>query len=491
MIDYTTWCALREGAEKHLTPEQLAKALQLNVKTVRRWIGRPYAPRQAVRKGSKLDPFKGRIVRWLETHPLSAQQVFQRLRDEGYGGGISIVKDYVRAIRPRPREAFLSLAFAPGEAAQVDWGEFGSIAVGNTRRRLSFFVMVLAWCRQMYVEFTLSQSMEQFLAAHVNAFNALGVPRKVMVDNLRCAVLRHPRGERAEFNPRYLDFARHYGFEAVACAVAKGNEKGRVERGVGYVKGNFLNGLDLPDFAALNPAVQVWLESVANVRLHRETHKRPVDLWAEERPHLQTVNPRPFDVGRVLALGANRQFRVNFETNHYSVPARFAGSPVTVKAYPDRLCIYHNEELIARHPRSFERHRDIEDPDHPKVLVAQRRHARDAHVLKRFLGLSPLAAKYHVGLIERRGNALAHVRKIVALAEIHGDEPVQRAMADALEFEAFSSEYIAHLIDARERKLPEASPLVLMRRQDALDLELPPADLSAYAKVIGDDHGND
>ena len=491
MIDYATWCAIRDGIDQHLTAEQLATALQLDVKTVRRWIGRPYEQRQSAKRQSKLDPFKGRIVRWLETHPLSAQQVFQRLRDEGYGGGISIVKDYVRLIRPKPREAFLTLAFAPGEAAQVDWGEFGTIAVGDTRRRLSFFVMVLAWSRQMYVEFTLSQTMEQFLAAHVNAFNALGVPRKVMVDNLRCAVLRHARGERAEFNPRYLDFARHYGFEVVACAVAKGNEKGRVERGVGYVKGNFLNGLDLPDFVAINPAACVWLESVANVRVHRETHQRPVDLWMEERTHLQAVNPRPFDVGRVLTLRANRQFRVSFEANRYSVPARFAGSQVTVKAYPDRLCLYYDEELIARHVRSFERHRDIEDPDHPKALVAQRRHARDAHVLKRFLALSSLAAKYHAGLLERRGTAMAHVRKIVALAEIHGDEAVQRAMTDALSFEAFSSEYIAHLIEARERKLPEASPLQLMRRQDVLDLELPPADLSAYAKVIGDDDGND
>jgi hypothetical protein len=115
MIDYATWCAIRDGVEKHLTPDQMAGALKLNVKTVRRWIGRAYAQRQSARRDSKLDPFKGRIVRWLEAHPLSAQQVFQRLRDEGYGGGISIVKDYVRAIRPRPREAFLSLAFAPGE----------------------------------------------------------------------------------------------------------------------------------------------------------------------------------------------------------------------------------------------------------------------------------------------------------------------------------------------------------------------------------------
>ncbi|MGB8143901.1 MAG: IS21 family transposase, partial [Chromatiaceae bacterium] len=175
------------------------------------------------------------MVGWLDAQPLSAQQVYQRLCEAGYAGGVSIVKDYVRRIRPRPREAFLTLAFAPGELAQVDWGDGGTIAVGDSRRRLSFFVMVLAWSRQMYVEFTLSQTMEQFLAAHINAFNALGVPKKVMVDNLRCAVLRHVRGEPAQFNPRYLDFARHYGFEIVACAPAKGNEKGRVERGVGYV----------------------------------------------------------------------------------------------------------------------------------------------------------------------------------------------------------------------------------------------------------------
>ena len=481
MINYATWAAISDGVGKRLTAAQLAVSLGLDVKTVRHWIGRPYTPRQPVRRPSKLDPFKGRIVGWLDAHPLSAQQVFQRLCDNGYAGGISIVKDYVRAVRPRPREAFLTLAFAPGDVAQVDWGEFGTIAVGDTRRRLSFFVMVLAYSRQMYVEFTLSQTMEQFLAAHVNGFNALGVPKKVMVDNLRCAVLRHARGEAAQFNPRYLDFARHYGFEPVACAVAKGNEKGRVERGVGYVKVNFLAGLELPDFAALNPAAQVWIESVANVRLHRETHRRPVDLWAQERAQLQAVNPRPFDVGRVLVVRANRQFRVTFEANRYSVPARFAGAQITLKAYPDRLCIYHGEDLIARHARSFERHRDIEDPDHPKALVAQRRHARDAQVLGRFLALTPLAVRYYAGLVERRGQALVHVRKIVALADIYGDEAVVRALTDALSFEAFSSEYVAHLIEARSRQLPQASPLTLMRRQDVLELELPPADFSAYS----------
>ena len=481
MIDYATWCAIRDGLAKHLGVRQVARDLGLNVKTVRRWRERPYAPRATMPRTSKLDPFKGRIVGWLDAHPLSAQQVFQRLCEAGYEGGISIVKDYVRRIRPRPHAAFLTLAFAPGEVAQVDWGEWGSIAVGNTRRRLSFFVMVLAYSRQLYVEFTLSQSMEHFLAAHINAFDALGVPRRVMVDNLRSAVLAHVRGEPPRFNPRYLDFARHYGFEVVACNVAKGNEKGRVERAVGYVKGNFLNGQELPAFAALNPAVRLWLETVANVRLHRETQRRPVDLWAEERAHLQPVNPRRFDVAQVLAVRADRQFRVTFETNRYSVPARFAGAQLTLKAYPEHLCLYHDQDLIARHVRCWERHCDVADPDHAKALVAQRRHAQDAHALQRFLALCPQAPKYHEGLLERRGHALSHVRKILALADIHGTETVARAMADALDFAAFSSEYIAHLIQARARQLPQPSALVLMRHQDVLELELPPADLSPYA----------
>jgi transposase len=490
MIDYATWCAIRDAFANRLGARQVARELGLNVKTVRRWRERPYAPRAGTPRASKLDPFKGRIVGWLDAHPLSAQQVFQRLCEAGYTGGIGIVKDYVHRIRPRPREAFLTLAFAPGEVAQVDWGEWGSIAVGETRRRLSFFVMVLAYSRQLYVEFTLSQTMEHFLAAHINGFHALGVPRKIMVDNLRSAVLEHGRGEPPRFNPRYLDFARHYGFEVVACNVAKGNEKGRVERAVGYVKGNFLNGQELPSFAALDPAVRLWLDTVANVRLHRDTRRRPAELRAEERAHLQPVNPRRFDVARVLAVRADRQFRVTFETNRYSVPARFASSQLTLKAYPEHLCLYQDHELVARHVRCWERHRAIADPDHAKALVAQRRHAQDAHALARFLALSPQAPKYHEGLLERRGDALSHVRKILALADIHGAEAVARAMADALDFAAYSSEYVAHLIQARTRQLPQPSALVLMRRQDLLELELPPADLSPYAipDTEGDGH---
>ena len=230
MIDYETYCKIRDHRDRQgLSITQTAQALGLHPETVSKWSRRErYEQRAPVKRGSQLDPYKGMIVRWLEAHPFSAQQIFQRLREAGYRGGLTIVNMYVRRIRPPKRKAFLKLTFAPGECAQIDWGEYGSIGVGSTRRRLSFFVMVQCYSRQMYVEFTVSQTMEHFLGCHERAFAVLGVPTKIMVDNLKSAVLRRLTGMAPVFNPRYVDYARHHSFEIAPCNVAAGNEKGSV-----------------------------------------------------------------------------------------------------------------------------------------------------------------------------------------------------------------------------------------------------------------------
>jgi len=427
-----------------LTITQTARALGLHPETVSKYSrSEHYRQRPGVKRGSRLDQYKGLIVRWLDTHPLSKQQIFQRLREAGYCGGLTVLKDYLRTIRPPRQKVFLKLAFTQGECAQVDWGEYGSIAVGSTRRKLSFFVMVLCYSRQMYVEFTVSQTMEHFLACHQNAFAVLGIPEKIMVDNLKSGVLKRLVGEAPVLNPRYVDFARHQGFKIAPCNIRAGWEKGRVESGVGYVKKNFLAGLELADFAHVNPAAQVWLAEIANVRIHGETHRRPVDLFAEERAHLKPANANPYDLARVLSLRASSQFRIVLDTNRYSVPARFAGQLLTVKAYPDRLCLYDQNELIARHARSFDRRQDIEDPDHPKALLEQRHNAREQRLLSQFLALTANAQPYYEGLVARRFNARGHVRKILALAEIYGKSDTERAIDDALAFNAFSSEHRA------------------------------------------------
>jgi len=483
MIDYEGFCKIRDHLDRQgLNVAQTARALGLHPRTVAKWAAlKQYRPRETPARPSRLDPYKSLIVRWLNTHPYSAQQVFQRLREQGFAGGVTIVKDYVRRVRPRSTEAFLKLRFTAGEAAQLDWGEWGTIGVGSTRRRLSFFVMVLCYCRMMYLEFTVMQSMEFFLACHEHAFSAFGgVPSYLMIDNLRSAVLQRLVGEAPVFNPKYLDFSRHWGFDVRACNRGRGNEKGRVENGVGYVKKNLLNGLELPDFAAIQPAAQLWVDTVANVRVHGETHQRPVDLFVEERAKLRPLNPAGFDLGQLRTVRATNQFRVAFDSNSYSVPSRYANACLTLKAYPDRVCIYDQDQLVARHPRSMDRHQDIEDPDHPRELLAQRQRASEQQLLVRFLALSPRAKAYYEGLEAKRGNPRAHARKILALAQIHGSEALLRALDDGLELQAFSAEYIANILETRARALPEPAPLQLIRAHDLLEFELPEPDLSLY-----------
>ena len=486
MIDYHTYHQIRHLREvEHLSGMKIAATLQLHRDTVRKWLGREKYQRRAVtpeeRRGSKLDEFKGALTRLLATHPYTAQQIYQRLKEQGYAGGYSTVKNYVRQVRPKAPEAFLHLAFAAGQCAQVDFGEWGSVRVGNTRRKLSFFVMVLCWSRKLFVEFTLGQSLEWWLYCHRAAFEYFGcVPREIMHDNPKVAVLEHPYGGPTIFNPAYLDLAGHYGFQPKACAPRKGNQKGRVENGVGYVKKNFLGGLEITDFAPLNPAGRVWQETVANVRVHGETKRRPVDLFAEEKPQLQPLPLHPYDTGVVRPGLVSNQCRVVVDTNRYSVPPRHASSELTLKLSADRLRLFAGTDLVAEHVRSFERKQDIVQPDHEQTLLQDRGAARSQKILLRFLALCPQAQAYHQQLAERRLNVGHHLQKIVALSEIFGADKTARAIADAHELGAYSCEYITNLLEQRERFLPAPGALQLTRRSDLLDLELPPPDLSPY-----------
>jgi transposase len=484
MINYELFAKIKHLKEHEgLTAPQIAGELAIDVRTVRKWLDAAFRPKKITPRPSKLDPFKSDIVRMLETHPYTATQIFQRICEESFDGGYSIVKRYVRKVRPPKSPAFLKLSFAPGECAQVDWGSYGAVDVGSTRRKLSFFVMVLCYSRMMYVEFTVSQTMEHFLGCHQNAFDFFGsVPKKIMVDNLKSAVLKRIVGQTPVLNPKYLDFANHYGFSIAPCNIGKGNEKGRVENAVGYVKKNFLAGLNIPDFSAIGPAARNWLDAIANVRIHGETRQKPLHLFEKERPFLNPLPVNPFDIATVSQVRASSQFRITIDTNRYSVPAEYSGTRLTLKTYPDRLCVYSKDKLIARHVRSYDRYQDFEDPDHPKELLNQREKARDQKIFMRFLTLSPKAEQYYRKLEQRRMNPHHHVRKIVALSEIYDPDAVARAMEDAFTFEAFSSEYITNLLEQRSRSLPEPGALHLTRREDLLQIKVGQPDLTIYER---------
>jgi transposase len=489
MIDYQQFCQIKQHQAEGLKAAQIAAAEGLDERTARKWMAEPrYRPRQSASRPSKLDVYRDRIRAWLERHPFSAAQIYQKLRQEGYAGGVTIVKDYVRLARPPRRPAFLSLSFAPGECAQVDWGQYGTIPVGTTRRRLSFFVLTMGFSRLLFVAFTLSERMEQWLACHVRAFEFLGgVPRRIMIDNLRSAVLCHPPGGPACFHPRYLELAAHFGFEPVACPLGQAHHKGRVERSVGYIKHNLLDGQELAGLPALELEGRRWLDEVANQRVHRDTRRKPAEAFvAEEKPALLPLPIRSFDSSVTLPVRASRQFRAEYDGNRYSVPSEYAGQLLTLKAYADRLLFYHRaadsgaHNLVAEHLRSYDRGRDVSNPEHERALLVERRRARSQQVYRRFLLLTPQADAFYAQLRERRLNPLVHLRKIVALVDVYGPAPVAQAIEDALHFQAFSSEYILHILQQRGRQQPPPGPLHLPHKQELLELELPEPDCSLY-----------
>ena len=465
-----------------LNVSQIANELQLDEKTVSKWLQcENYQAREGRKASSKLDPYKAEIKRLLEKHAYSAQQILTRIQSQGYPGRYTILREYVNKVRPSYKSAYLKLSFGPGECAQVDWGSYKSIALGNTRRRLSFFVMVLSYSRMMYVEFTLSEKMEHFLQCHQNAFKYFGgVPEKVMIDNLKAGVLSHRPGQNVQFNPRYLDFARHCGFEPIACNVRRANEKGRVERGVGYVKNNLLRGLDAPDYKVLCQQSGHWLENTANVRVHRETQEKPVALFKAEKKGLSELPLHDYDVGRLESLRASSTFRITLDTNRYSVPAEYASQQLDVRIYPEKLLIYSQGKLIAEHIRSYGRNGDFENPDHVKELLSQRRKAKHQKLLQRFIALSNQSEKFYLEMKNRRLNPMHHLKKIIALCDIYSFQKVAEAIEDACELGAYSSEYIANILEQRIHPTSKPGPLHLTHKSDLLDMETPLNDLSIY-----------
>jgi len=228
MIDYDTYCKIKHlYSNEKLTVAQIAKELEMANDTVQKWVEKDrYEERKKRILPKVLDPYKERIRQLLAAHCYTAAQVFQMIAKEGYAGGYTIVKEYVRLVRPPTKKAYLTLSFAPGEAAQVDFGCCGNIPAGNTTRRLSVFVMVLCYSRLIYVEFILQQNLEHFLSCHRNAFQFFGgVPESIMVDNCKVAVTLNATYQTPTINRRYADLAAHYGFEVKPCGVRKPYQK--------------------------------------------------------------------------------------------------------------------------------------------------------------------------------------------------------------------------------------------------------------------------
>jgi transposase len=444
-----------------------------------------------------LDPYKPFITEVLDRHPkLRATRLFEMVRTRGYLGGYNAVKLYVRAVRPAARaEAFLRLTTLPGEQAQVDWGHFGKIQVGAATRSLSCFVLVLSWSRAMYARFTLDQTLETFLRGHALAFERLGgVPRRILYDNLKSVVIERV-GEHIRFHPQILECAGHYHFAPVPCAPYRGNEKGKVERTIQYLRHGFFAARRFTTVDDLNQQLADWIERIAHARpVPGDATRRPVrDALADESPRLLPLPANRFECDLVRPVASGKQPYVRFDRNDYSIPHDRIRQALTLIASETEVRISDGVAELARHRRSYDAGVVIEDPAHLEKLTAEKRRALELRRRDRLRGACPSAAAF-LDALARRGEPIGvHAAQLARLLDDHGAGAVEAAIAEALERGAVSAASVAHLLDqrTRARKARPPIPVVLPDDPRVRDLRVTPhtlTDYDALSKDIDDDN---
>lgn len=319
------------------TQVEIAQILGVCERTVRSYLKGMPRGRKNPERGSKVDPFKGKIDEILEANLYhNGELIYERIVQMGYDGKISVMKDYVASVRRR-LEALAVIRFEtePGQQAQVDWKEFGKQTVDGTVVKLSAFVMVLGFSRKAFVRFTTSMDTATMLACHALAFAYFGgVPREILYDNMRTAF--QPDGE-GIWRPtkKLLALAVHYGFAPKRCRVRRPETKGKVERMVGYLDNNFwprMEGESL-SLAGLNDQVRGWLATIDGKKLSGFNESR-ADRFVREHPVLQAVSPLPFDARKEVPVLVNRESLIRYETNSYSVPPEHIGMMLTLKIHP-------------------------------------------------------------------------------------------------------------------------------------------------------------
>jgi len=479
------WAEIRRlfHVEK-LSGREIALQLDVDRKTVYRALRHDHAPPPPVRpRPSILDAFEKDVAELLEATPrLTAVRLHEELQRRGFAGKYTIVKERLARLREkRRREAYVRRTFHPGEAAEVDWANCGSIEVGGRKRRLSAFVMTLCYSRMVYLEFTFSEGLEEFLRCHQNAFSFIGgCPRKLLYDNLRTVVLARAAGE-IRWNPRFMDFAGHYLFQPVACNPASGWEKGRVERTIQYIRSNFLLGRSFGALEEINAEAVGWRDEKANRRIHKTTGKRPVDLFADDKARLLALPQGAYDTRILRSVKVTPDCRVTFENNTYSVPPRYVDQELVLRASPAQVTVYDGPTIVARHHRSYDTHQDVLDPDHAKEVLARKRRASGTTLQRLFLSLAPEAKLYLGGLAKTELSVDRHLVRILDLVATYGKAEVLGAILRALQYGAYGADYVENIVLAERSRRREGQKTKLqINKKELADIDLPEQDLHRY-----------
>jgi transposase len=462
----------------------IAGQLGVHHTTVQRVLAQSGIPSEKLTaRPSVADPYLPFIIETLTKYPrLRASRVFQMVRERGYPGGPDHFRRVVARLRPRPpAEAFLRLRTLPGEQAQVDWAHFGKVTIGSALRVLWAFVMVLSWSRQIFLRFYLSAAMPSFLRGHVEAFELFGgVPRVLLYDNLKSAVLERA-GDAIRFHPTLLALAAHYRYEPRPVAVARGNEKGRVERAIRYVRDSFYAARAWSSVEDLNAQALAWMTGQSAERKWPQDQTRQVrDVFAEERARLMPLPDTPFPCEERVEVQVGKTPYARFDLNDYSVPHTHVRRTLAVVASLDAVRVLDGAAVIATHARCWDRGQQVEHEAHVAELVEAKARARRGRALDRLTRAVPHAEALMIRAAERGGNLGNITARLLAILDAVPAAELDAAVAEAVARDTPTVGAVRQILDRHraERGMP---PAVVHRfTTRAGDVVVRPHSLAAY-----------
>ena len=448
-----------------------------------------------VRRASAIDPYLPFILETLAQFPrLRASRLYEMVKDRGYPGRPDHFRHLIARHRPRPKaEAYLRLRTLPGEQMQIDWGHFGHLEIGRARRPLMGFVAVLSWSRQIFLRFYLGAHMENFLRGHVGALAAWGgCPRIALYDNLKSAVLeRH--GQAIRFHPTLLALSGHYRFEPRPVAVARGNEKGRVERAIRYIRDAFFAGRSFTDLIDLNAQADAWVMGPAGERRCPGDETLTVsEAFAQERERLLALPGDAFPTDQIKAVSAGKTPYVRFDLNDYSIPHTCVARTLTVAASLDEVRILDGQTVIATHPRSYDRRQQIERPEHIAALL-EHKHQAGAHRGTDQLIQAVPSCRALLSEAAERGEPLGRtVRVLTELLGRYGVAELTAAVADALARGVAHPNAVRLALERRRQAQAEPPPLAVSLPEHVKRRDSPvrPHNLDDYDQLMECPHGD-
>lgn len=456
--------------------------------TVQRVLAQAGMPKTTWSGQSKLEHLVPFLEETLRKYPtLPASRLYEMSRERGHIGGPDHFRHFVSLHRPRASaEAFARLSTLPGEQGQVDWGHFGTMQIGRAHRQLLAFVLVLSWSREIFLRFFLGGVTANFLRGHVAAFDRFGgVPRCILYDNLKSAVLERA-GNAIRFNPQLLAFANHYQYEPKPVAVARGNEKGRVERAIGYIRRSFFLGRTYRDLDDLNAQAEAWCTGAARDRRWPQGESLTVGkAFAQEQERLLLLPDSPFPVEERVEVSIGKTPYARFDCNDYSVPYTRVRRVIVVRASLSQVRLFDGEELIATHARSYDRRLQIEDKAHIAALQEHKQGASAARGIDRLRHAVPEAQELLRRLADRGAHLSHETSRLTRLLDEHGSQRLAAAIAEALQRDVPHHHGVRQILerDRIQRGVPPPLPVVLPDDPRVRDVSVRLPDLSRYDEI--------